>query len=330
MGVPAAGKCAHARRWQPRRPGVLRRGAGLVAVVTLGGAPALADERTTGEPPTSVAPPSAAPAPSAAVPSRSGTSVPIPGTALSVKLVEVSLDERTRLWFGETEIPWEVLDVFVHGLDEGASTPEVDAITRPSKPYISMDRGFGHHGHPAISVSSRNAVEFCRWLSAKTGRRFRLPTLAEWRRTCELGAIAPESLAASAWSRENASRKTHPVGSCKPDGLGLFDLRGNAAEWVDAGEGAFAVVGGSFRDPAAVLGCDAVVKPDPAWNASDPQLPKSEWWLADGGFIGFRVVCENPVDPTPPADRGAVPPAPPPPVTPAPPADDPGSTEKQR
>jgi hypothetical protein len=29
---------------------------------------------------------------------------------------------------------------------------------------------------------------------------------------------------------------------------------------------------------------------------SDPQIPKSIWWLADAGWIGFRVVCEGPID----------------------------------
>jgi hypothetical protein len=33
---------------------------------------------------------------------------------------------------------------------------------------------------------------------------------------------------------------------------------------------------------------------DASLNATDPQIPKSMWWLADGGFVGFRVVCEAP------------------------------------
>ena len=30
----------------------------------------------------------------------------------------------------------------------------------------------------------------------------------------------------------------------------------------------------------------------PAWQETDPQFPKSRWWLADGKFVGFRIVCE--------------------------------------
>jgi len=218
--------------------------------------------------------------------------VEIPGTALSLDLIEVKLDGESRIWFGRTEVPWELLDVFVHGLDEGSTTPEVDAVTRPSKPYISMDRGFGHHGYPAISVSHRNAQEFCRWLSAKTGRRFRLPTADEWRRACELGGVASEAMNDHAWTAANAERSTHPVGSRLPDAVGLCDMRGNAAEWVDAGDGRCVIMGGSYRDAPAEIDCRRTIANDPAWNDSDPQIPRSVWWLADGGFIGFRIVCE--------------------------------------
>ena len=55
-----------------------------------------------------------------------------------------------------------------------------DAISRPSKPYLPPDRGFGHDGYAAISLSHKNATEFCVWLSARTGRKYRLPTVVEW------------------------------------------------------------------------------------------------------------------------------------------------------
>jgi hypothetical protein len=51
--------------------------------------------------------------------------------------------------------------------------------------------------------------------------------------------------------------------------------------------------GGSFLDPAGEVGCAPRKFPSPAWNASDPQFPKSRWWLADAPFAGFRVVCER-------------------------------------
>ena len=206
-------------------------------------------------------------------------------------------------WIGETEVTWDAYDVYLFGLDEpGASGREggggrggrggADAVTRPSKPYILMDRGFGHAGHPAISMSYHAAASFCRWLSGKTRGRYLLPTEAQWRHACGLGAVDPARLGEHAWYRENAGHRTHPVATKAPDGLGLSDLRGNASEWCTGSDGAPVTLGGCYLDPADDVGCGSRVPPSAAWNDSDPQLPKSIWWLADGGFVGFRLVCE--------------------------------------
>ena len=95
--------------------------------------------------------------------------VPVPVGAADAK------QPIAEFWIGRTEVTWDAYDVFVYRLDEpGESAPRADAVARPSKPYISMDRGFGHNGHPAISMSHKGAEAFCRW----AGRR--LPTAAEW------------------------------------------------------------------------------------------------------------------------------------------------------
>jgi hypothetical protein len=67
-------------------------------------------------------------------------------------------------------------------------------------------------------------------------------------------------------------------------------MRGNVMEWCinDKGEGV--ACGGCYLDQGAT--CTTVQAADPEWNRSDPQVPKSKWWLADGPFVGFRVVCE--------------------------------------
>ena len=54
--------------------------------------------------------------------------------------------------------------------------------------------------------------------------------------------------------------------------------------------------GGSYRDASKDLRCDARVLPLPAWNQSDPNLPRSVWWLADAPFVGFRIACEGEPD----------------------------------
>ncbi len=224
---------------------------------------------------------------------------PIPAGAVHTVAGTVSVGP---LLASTTEITWDMYDAFVFAMDRAETEKDPpDAFARPSKPYILMDRGFGHAGYPVISVSFRGASEFCRWLSTKTGKRFRLPTEVEW--FFAASAMSPTDptddparLEASAWFQANSKKRgrmtTRPVGTKEPNAFGLYDVHGNAAEWAVAPEGGGVLCGGSFRDPADKVTLRARVADDPSFNATDPQIPKSVWWLADGPFAGFRVVCD--------------------------------------
>lgn len=221
----------------------------------------------------------------------------IVGSVAQLEMIPVDADPTHTIWMSATEVPWDLYDDFVFRLDEqeetSAGNPGADAVTRPSKPYIAMDRGFGRHGYPAISMSFKGAQNFCAWLSAKTGKHYRLPTTTEWRLAC--GDPAHLNFDKVAWHAGNSERKTHPVGTLAATGRGFFDMFGNAAEWCVDETGKGVVVGGSYRDRATDWNFGPlIIQQSPAWNASDPQIPKSQWWLADGGFIGFRVVCDSP------------------------------------
>jgi hypothetical protein len=209
----------------------------------------------------------------------------VEGTALELSTRAVPGVEGVRM--SDTEIPWELLDAFVYEKAD-ASTSGPDAVARPSKPYISMDRGFGHAGFPAISVNSDTAQAFCAWLSRRTGRAVRLPRVSELRAACEAGGQEPDI-----WHAGRSGGKTRRVASGRPDAAGFHDVQGNVAEWALDEQGKVVVWGGSFQDPLAQQRCDRVRRPDPEWNASDPQMPPSRWWLADGSFIGFRVAMDD-------------------------------------
>jgi formylglycine-generating enzyme required for sulfatase activity len=217
----------------------------------------------------------------------------IPGTLVTFEMVLVP--GTPALYVGRTEVTWDMYDVFALGLDAPAKIEGADAHARPSQPYGAPDYGWGHAGYPAISVTRAGAEAFCAWLSAKTGKTYRLPTEAEWTRIAAAAAaatLAAEKRDAIAWHGGNASGQTHAVGSRGADALGLFDLFGNAAEWVTTADGALVARGGSFRDPADRVGPAARAVQDSSWNERDPQLPKSRWWLSDGPFVGFRLVRE--------------------------------------
>jgi len=241
--------------------------------------------------------PEAAPAQPAAP--RKGFRQEVEGSTFVIELVPFEAPgeggAKRTLHVSTTEIPWDLFDVFVYGTDkaDGKSNEKADAVTKPTKPYIGMDRDFGRVGFPVISPTFLSAKQFCEWLSAKTGRTYRLPTAAEWTALCEQSGIDPKNSGDYAWVKENSNEKTHRLGSKKADRLGLFDLFGNACEWVDDGSKLGVVAGGSYLDPMADLGC-AVFQPckPVEWNEIDPQFPKSKWWYSSGGFVGFRVICE--------------------------------------
>ena len=109
--------------------------------------------------------------------------------------------------------------------------------------------------HPVVYVSWNDAVAFCKWLSKKEGKSYRLPTEAEWEYACRAGTTTryysgddPETLAKVGNVADAAAKAkfpdwkytikandgyvfTAPVGKFKPNAFGLYDMHGNAWQW---------------------------------------------------------------------------------------------------
>ncbi|MEX0875841.1 MAG: SUMF1/EgtB/PvdO family nonheme iron enzyme [Phycisphaerales bacterium] len=237
------------------------------------------------------------------------TTIRVPGTTVSFDLAACPAGTMTD---GEgdpveippmlvltTEVTWDLYDIFVYKLDESDGSSDADAVSRPSKPYVPPDRGFGHDGYPAMGMTRKAAEQFCEWLSLKLDLPVRLPTPHEWTYLAAAGGDAPyccgleaESLGEAAWTRENSEHTTHPVGHKTTNAFGLFDVHGNVAEWVITDSRRPLAMGGSYRDPADQCTAHATQQQTNAWNQSDPQIPKSRWWLADCSWVGFRFVID--------------------------------------
>ena len=124
-----------------------------------------------------------------------------------------------------------------------ASFPKVNHFLLPDPSRFKDDN------LPVENVSWFDAIEFCQRLSLMTGKKYRLPTEAEWEYACRSGTTTPfhfgetitEDLANYDASQiygnepkaEEYRTKTTPVGSFPPNAFGLYDMHGNIWEWCE-------------------------------------------------------------------------------------------------
>lgn len=176
--------------------------------------------------------------------------------------------------------------------------------TRRRKP---ADEGWGRGRRPVINVSWEDAYDYAQWLSAQTGRRFRLPSEAEWeyaarggRRTnYAWGNLIGKGYAnclscGSPWD----GRMTAPVGSFAVNPYGLQDMHGNVAEWTCS-----VAVGNRVPLSAACVERDNPRRRSVrggSWNS--PPWALANWARASekpetrSPEIGFRLLEELPGD----------------------------------
>jgi len=230
---------------------------------------------------------------------------------------------------GQCEVTWDEFDLWWKTKDQPPPLPfegkisRADAITRPTMPYVEETWGHGRKGYPVINITHHAAMEYCRWLSRKTGVAYRLPTEAEWECACRAGGSTPYSfgedpalLKDHAWYDGNSEDTTQPVGKKKPNPWGLHDMHGNVMEWCldpyfEDGYGRNRVPGMVEINPVFLPGpkryshvarggawtskaihCRSASRrgSTKTWCQMDPMDPPSIWWLTNAEFVGFRVV----------------------------------------
>jgi formylglycine-generating enzyme required for sulfatase activity len=173
---------------------------------------------------------------------------------------------------------------------------EYDAFAKAANRDLPNDRGWGRGKRPVIYVSWDDAVAYVKWLSAQTGKRYRLPTEAEWEYACRAGTQTPwffgnkeSDLDQYAWHDGNSGSKTHPVGEKKPNPWGLHDVNGNVWDWVqDCWHESYqgAPTDGSAWEEKAGGDCGRRVVRGGSWYGSPV-------WTRSAGRFRFYTVYAN-------------------------------------
>ena len=227
---------------------------------------------------------------------------PVP---FSMVLVQGDEDAGVKpFYMAAHEVTWAMMTDWLYSNELNAvdAAAEIEAGLRPTPLWGTLSEQFqvSDKDHPAMGMTRLTAEAFCKWLSKKTGRKYRLPTHQEWLHALELGGGIPGDLGPVAWHKHNAVISnetfvsiTSPVGSKHPNQLGIHDMLGSVAEWVTKTGDVHYVVGGSINTPPdEIAEAWKAVEDLEVWSASYPNLPVSRYWYVDYYYSGIRLVCE--------------------------------------
>ena len=237
--------------------------------------------------------------------------------------------EVSDFWIGKHELTWDLYELWMLNIDrdnraykkleETKADALSDAVTKPTAPYTDMTFGMGKSGYPAICMTQLSAKMYSMWMSARTGRFYRLPTEAEWEYACKAGTTTAyyfgdesEKLGEHSWFLNNSYFQYQPVGQKPANPFGLYDMHGNVWEWtldqyapppsappsakrtnplaIPTSLYPRVVKGGSWDDGVKNHRSSSRMASEESWKQQDPQIPKSVWYHTDALFVGFRLV----------------------------------------
>ena len=193
----------------------------------------------------------------------------------------------SRFFMGKVQVSWdEYWSYHIETSSEGRIPPEImrernmqaftaDAISGPTPPFGAPSQGWGEGARPAITMTHYSAEIYCKWLSMKTGKKYRLPTEAEWEYAARAGTETPyffpgnpKKFSSQGWRNKmfgpdtavinsyvvyelNSGSKTHEPSRVKENPFGLQNMLGNVLEYCSDwyAPNAYSLTDTSITDP---------------------------------------------------------------------------------
>ena len=154
---------------------------------------------------------------------------------------------------------------------------------------------------PVDNVSYKDIEDFIEKLNAQTGKRFRLPTEAEWEYAARGGNKSKDykfsggdDINKVAWWQDNSSSNTQPVGQKRSNELGVYDMSGNVWEWCQDWEGSYS--SGPITNPTGPSSGKYRVLRGGGWHdiAGNCRVSCRSSYnpVVCGSYFGFRLVME--------------------------------------
>lgn len=239
---------------------------------------------------------------------------------------EVTVDQFSRFVEQSGYVPESIADGtggYGYNPDyDSALSVKGDAFEGRNTKYSWSNPGFKQRGdEPVVNVSWNDAAALARWLSTREGRRYRLPTEAEWEYACRAGTRSryfygdhPEAITAYAnifdadtaenWQKwkvyavkqHDGYAFTAPVGSFKPNAFGIYDMSGNAWEWVSDWYGEQYYASSPVNDPQGPSDGNVKVRRGGSWHTWSLYARSSyrNWNTTSTRYplVGMRLVLE--------------------------------------
>ena len=233
--------------------------------------------------------------PPAEDPSGSGTlKITVEGVSFKMIKVEGGTFQMGSENGHEDEQPIHSVTLSDYYIGETEVTQEVWQAVMDSNPSYSKGDNL-----PVETVSWNDCQEFISKLNQKTGRRFALPTEAQWEFAARGGNKSQgyeysgsNNIDDVAWYKDNSSSQTHPVGTKMANELGLYDMTGNVWEWCSDWYGSYS--SSSQTDPTGPETGSGRVNRGGFWGGYASYCRSTVRYCngpgSPGGNLGLRLV----------------------------------------